>query len=71
MATSDGLGSVNLQPDGFLAIQGVPPAIGKLVHEQQAEVPVPRVLDAPGIGSEVLAAVSHDDAQSILIPLKA
>jgi hypothetical protein len=65
------LGGVNLQPNGRLAVQRETPAIGKPVDEQQTEVPVPGVLDTPGIDTEVLAAVSHDDAQSILIPFKA
>ena len=64
-------GGVNLQPNGRLAVQREPPAVGKPVDEQETEVPVPRDLDALGIESKVLAAVSHDDAQSILIPLKA
>jgi len=42
-------GGVNLQPNGRLAVQRQPPAVGKPVDEQQTEVPVPRVLDAPGI----------------------
>jgi hypothetical protein len=64
-------GGVNLQPDGRLAVQRQPPAVGKPVDEQQTEVPIPRDFDALGIESKVLAAVSHDDAQSILIPFKA
>ena len=64
-------GGVNLQPNGRLAVQREPPAVGKPVDEQQTEVPVPRVLDVSGIESKVLPAVSDDDAQSILIPLKA
>ena len=68
---SNSLGGVNLQPNGRLAVQRESPAVSKPVDEKQTEVPVPRVLDAPGIESELLAAVSHDDAQSILIPFKA
>ena len=70
-AMSNSLGGVNLQPNCRLAVQRKSPAVSKPVDEQQTEMPVPRALDAPGIESEVLAAVSHDNAQSILIPFKA